>query len=272
MVASTLNSGQVAVTIDDLPFAYGRYLTPERESECFRAVLAALKKHHVRVIGFANGSRIKPYHRVLFDEFVAAGHVLGNHTCTHPDLNKTAIWWYTDDIAKGQKSIEPWLNGTKYFRYPFLFRGDTPLKRDSVAAYLTRNDYTVVPVTIDDDDWVYNKEYVDTLKAGDRAAAAKIGSEYIEHMKERTHYFDSLAVALTGREVGHILLLHMNELNSIYLDSLLTWFESEDWKCISPQEALIDSIYQMPNRYRGKWGISWLLRIGEQRETGTPPE
>lgn len=264
IAASTSQAGQVAVTIDDLPFAYGRYLTPERESECFRAVMAALEKHHVKIIGFVIGSHIEPYHRALFDEFVAAGHVLGNHTYTHPDLNNTAIPRYLDDISKGQKSIEPWLRKTKYFRYPFLFRGDTPMKRDSVAVYLDRNNYTVVPVTIDDDDWAYNRDYSDTLNVGDTTAAAMIGSEYMEHIKERTHRFDSLAVALTGREVKHILLLHMNELNSVYLDSLLTWYESADWTFITPDEALRDSIYQMPNRYRGKWGISWLLRIGEQ--------
>ncbi len=226
--------------------------------------MAALDRHNVEIIGFVNGSRIKPYHQALFDEFVEAGHVLGNHTFTHPDLNKTAVWWYTDDISKGQKSIEPWLRGTRFFRYPYLFRGATASKYDSVASYLDRNGYTVVPVTIDDDDWMYNKDYADTLKAGDKAAAAKIGREYIEHIKERTHHFDSLATALTGREVKHILLLHMNELNSVYLDSLLTWYESEGWKFITPQEALTDSIYQMPDRYRGRWGISWLLRIKEQ--------
>lgn len=253
---------RVAVTIDDMPFLSGKaYWTPEQESDGFRSVMSALKKHNVKVIGFVNGSRIKEHHRVLFDEFIAAGHVIGNHTSTHPDFNTTAVESYRKDIADGQEQIASWVGKTKYFRYPMLHEGPTEAKRRPIKEYLRKNHLISVQVTIDNDDWLYNRDYCQALKAKREQQADSIGAAYLAHMRERTAYFDSVSVAKLGRSVDHILLLHMTQLNADYLDSLLTWYASQGWQFISPEEAITDSVYNMPQRYLGTNGISVLLRI-----------
>jgi peptidoglycan/xylan/chitin deacetylase (PgdA/CDA1 family) len=253
---------KVAITIDDMPFLSGKVdLTPEQESQGFRKVMATLKKHGVRAFGFVNGGRIKSYHRELFDEFVAAGHTIGNHTSTHPDLNTTTVDWYKKDIADGQTEIAPWVGETKYFRYPMLHEGPDEAKRSAIRDYLSKNSLVSVPVTIDNDDWLYNRDYCQAIKSRNRRQADSIGSAYLAHMRERTTYFDSISVTKLGRSVDHILLLHMTQLNAEYLDSLLTWYTDQGWQFISPKEALTDSVYQMPQKYLGSNGISVLLRI-----------
>jgi peptidoglycan/xylan/chitin deacetylase (PgdA/CDA1 family) len=252
---------QLAVTIDDLPFLYGRYLPDSVESDKFRQIQETLRKHHVRVIGFVVGCRINAGYGRHLDEFVAAGHVVGNHTYTHPDLNSTTATWYENDIIKGREAIRRWAGPVRYFRYPFLHQGPTESKYRAIGEFLRADSSVNVPVTIDNDDWLYNKEYTAALKNRDSSRADSIGRAYIAHMQERTLYFDSLATAKLRRDVKHILLIHMTELNSVYLDRILTWYEDQGWRFIPPQEALTDSIYQAPAAYIGSNGTSWLLRL-----------
>jgi peptidoglycan-N-acetylglucosamine deacetylase len=255
------SSRRIAITIDDLPFLSGEiYQTPQREAEGFRKVMATLKKHGVTAFGFVNGSRIKAYHRELLDEFVAAGHTIGNHTSTHSDLNTTTVERYEKDIAEGQAAIAPWTGETKYFRYPMLHEGPNEDKRSAIMDYLRVNNIVSVPVTIDNDDWLYNREY-SGARLNNKSRADSIGTAYLAHMRERTAYFDSISIAKVGRSVDHILLLHMTQLNAEYLDSLLTWYTDQGWQFISPNAALADMVYRIPHKYIGPNGISLLLRI-----------
>lgn len=252
---------ELAVTIDDLPFLYGRYLPDSVESERFRDILKILRKHDVKVIGFVVGSRIDARRGQLLDEFEAEGHVVGNHTFTHPDLNTTSVDWYNDDIMKCEKAIEKWVHEAKYFRYPFLHQGPNETKYLGVARFLAAHGFTNVPVTIDNADWHYNKEYAAALKGRDSVGVDSIGRAYIVHIQEMSGRFDSLAVAKLHRDVKHILLIHMTELNAVYLDQLLTWYEEQGWKFITLAEALTDPVYQMQDSCIGPNGTSWLLRL-----------
>lgn len=262
IAATSASAAEVAITVDDLPFQRGgRNLSPAQEADCFRGVLNALAKHEISAMFFVNGSRLHRRHESLMAELVAAGHTVGNHTWSHPNLNETDTISYFEDIELGQESISRWVGDTHYFRYPFLFRGDDTTKHDVVKRYLEDNSYVVVPVTIDNDDWRFNRDFATAMNAGDTATAKQLGAEYLDHMQHRAEYFDSVSTAEVGRSVKHILLLHMNELNSIYLDSLFTWYENSGWAFITTQEALGDPVYAKPNKYIGGWGISWLFRL-----------
>ena len=260
-VSSSSAQKQLAVTIDDLPFLYGRWLPEGQEQEKFRHILHVLKKHDIKATVFVVGSRVGEQWEPVLDELVADGHTLGNHSFTHPDLNETAVHWYIQDIARCDSVIAPWRDSVRYFRYPYLHRGATAEKYDAVRAYLDKNNYTIVPVTIDNDDWRFNRDYADAMKHHDTSEARSIGAAYLDHMKERTAYFDQIAEVEYQQPVKHILILHMNELNSVYLDELLTWYEQHGWRFITVQEALSDRVYAEPEPYRGTNGISWLLRF-----------
>ena len=254
-------SQQVAITIDDLPFVALGQFSFEEKHQMFIRILSTLKKYNVKIIGFTVGRTLTEENKIFLDELKREGHIIGNHTFSHPDLNKTSKDDYILDIERGGTAIKPWLGKLKYFRYPMLHRGDTQEKHDNVLNYLKKNKYTIVPVTIDNDEWLFNQKYVEALQQKDHLKMQKIGEAYLAHMNTETERYVDLADEKFKRSVKHILLIHMNVINSVYLDDLLSWYQQEGWEFISIPEALKDPVYSMEDQYIGEWGWSWLRRI-----------
>lgn len=142
-----------------------------------------------------------------------------------------------------------------------LHRGDTEQKHDDVLNYLKNKMYIIVPVTIDNDEWLFNQNYVEALKQNDHIKMLEIGEAYLDHMKTETKRNVDLAYEKFKRSVKHILLIHMNVINSVYLEDLLSWYQREGWEFISVPEALKDPIYSEKDHYIGNKGWSWLRRI-----------
>ena len=258
---NTLIAKEVAITIDDLPFVRASAFTTEKLHKMFTNILEVLAHHKIKIVGFTIGRIENDQTKGLMGQLVADGHLVGNHTYSHPDYNKTPIGRYITDIEKGEKAIIQWANNRRYFRYPMLHRGNTFEKLEAVKKYLQRKSYTIVPVTIDNDEWIYNRDFMKAKRNGNIAKAKEIGISYLKHMKEKTAYFERLAHDLLGREVRHILLLHMNQLNAEYLRSLLDWYNDNGWSFITIEKALKDPVYSMKDKYIGNNGISWLKRI-----------
>ena len=249
---------QMAITIDDLPIAYSRYLSVNEQQATFNAILAALEEHDVTATGFVNGQRLTREWRTYLDNFVDAGHRIGNHTYSHPDLNDVSVEDYVKDIERGENSIRKWMSKPKFFRYPFLHRGNTKAKREAVYEFLHNEQYVIAPVSIDNDEYRFNQQLVDAKRNGKHL---DIRDQYIAHMMERTGHFESMAHAKLQRPVKHILLLHMNYLNGLYLDDLLQAYREEGWEFISLDQALEDSLYSLPDNYVGPKGLSYLERV-----------
>jgi peptidoglycan/xylan/chitin deacetylase (PgdA/CDA1 family) len=252
---------EIAITIDDLPFVWASRFSVDEQKSMFRDTLRTLRKHNVKVVGFTVGASIRSHHRVLLDEFVADGHVIANHTNTHPDFNTHSIEEFKENIVRGQSNISRWAATPSYFRYPMLHRGETEEKRDSIRYFLAKKNFIVAPVSIDNDEWKFARDYTLALQSGNTTEAENVGRRYIDHMKAETLRYDQLANQKMGRKIKHILLLHMNQLNSVYLDELLQWYKDNDWNFISLPDALQDPIYHLSDRYVGTNGISWLERI-----------
>jgi hypothetical protein len=64
-----------------------------------------------------------------------------------------------------------------------------------------------------------------------------------------------------GRAVKQVLLLHMNYLNSLYLDALLQRFRDHGWSFITFEQALKDDVYRMKYDYVGVQGAGHLDAI-----------
>ncbi|MFM7377342.1 MAG: polysaccharide deacetylase family protein, partial [Erythrobacter sp.] len=147
---------RIALTFDDVPRGAGAFFTPEERST---RLIAALREAGVKQAAFfvttsgldtpdgASGeARIAAY--------VAAGHVIANHSHSHEHLDQISAEAYLADLdraaawLKGRPGYRPW------FRYPFLDEGGRDAaKRDVVRAGLAarglRNGY----VTADGSDW-----------------------------------------------------------------------------------------------------------------------
>jgi peptidoglycan/xylan/chitin deacetylase (PgdA/CDA1 family) len=257
-----ITARELAVTIDDLPLVHQGKHPKEKEIKIFNKILELLAKYNIKATGFVVGVKLRePYHHKLLDRFVSAGHTIGNHSYNHPDLNHTPVDKYIENIQRCHRLISKWINGPKYFRFPLLHRGDSLEKRDAVHAFLIKNGYTIAPVTIDNDDYLYDVMIEKAEQRGDANGIKKAGAQYLAHIKKQTLHFENLAQRKLGRKVKHILLIHLNYVSYLYLDQLLNWYKTEGWTFITLEQALQDKMHQRINTYTGKKGLSWLERI-----------
>jgi hypothetical protein len=147
-----------------------------------------------------------------------------------------------------------------YFRHPYLHRGNSKAKADSLANYLAEHNYIEAPVTIDNAEWIFAAAYDSVLKTNDDNLRKSIGSEYISYMELKLRYYEGQSEKLFGRNIRQILLIHANSLNSDFMGELLQMFIKNDYKFINLETALQDELYKTEDQYFKKGGISWLDR------------
>jgi peptidoglycan/xylan/chitin deacetylase (PgdA/CDA1 family) len=282
--ADTLDR-RVAVTFDDLPA-----VALPSGMHCDRAALDAFTDRLLAQVGGIPTTGFVVEDRVCDDDglvadlltaWLDAGHTLGNHTASHPDLNRTAVADYTADIVRGEAVTQPLLEARgqrlRYFRYPFLHAGDTAEKKAAVEAFLAERGYTNAPVTIDNNEWVFARAYVIAAERGDAELMARIGAAYVDFMEAVTAHFEGWSADVLGYELPQILLVHANLLNADTFGEVAAMLARRGYRFVTLDEALDDPAYARPDPYVGPTGLSWLHRwaIGEgmawEREP-TPPQ
>lgn len=61
-------------------------------------------------------------------------------------------------------------------------------------------------------------------------------------------YYDSLSQQVLGRSVEHVLLLHHNLINALFLADVIHMFQGKGWTLIDSEVAFEDPVYAMrPN-------------------------
>ena len=233
---------EIAVTLDDLPFGYSAGMTDSMKIVSTKKILTVLEDFDIKATGFVTSGNMSEENKVILDMWLQAGHDLGNHTHRHFNFNNVSAARYISDIDSCQLLVGDWLN-TNYFRYSMLRRGNTVEKRDSVYTFLEQEGYTIAPVSIDNNEWVYNRDYSRALAKKDEEKIIETGNEYLMHMREISLKYLKKGKELTTRDVKHILLLHANPINADYLGKVLQWYKDEGWEFITLKNALEDPIY-----------------------------
>jgi len=103
---------RIALTFDDVPRSSGAFLAIEKRAELLRA---ALRKAGVKQAAFfVNPAQIakRPEGAAHIKAYVADGHVIANHTASHPGLSKTDIADYIVDLD----TAAAWLKGSEGYR------------------------------------------------------------------------------------------------------------------------------------------------------------
>jgi peptidoglycan/xylan/chitin deacetylase (PgdA/CDA1 family) len=260
---------EVAVTFDDLPVA-GMAHDSAGDARMLREIITILERHRVPAIGFVNEGKL--YLAGKLDEgrveslkaWIEAGLELGNHTYSHLDLHQASLEDYEQDVLRGEEVIRKLLveRGTapRYFRHPFLHTGRDPANRAQFEAFLRDHGYHVAPVTIDNEDYVFAGAFARALDHDDRLQGDSLRASYLDYMDRIIRYYEQQSVALLGREIRQVLLLHASRLNAAALAPLLAGMESRGYAFITLDRALEDSAFGLPDRYDGPAGITWLHR------------
>jgi len=261
---------QMVVTVDDLPAVTDYYRTPQSWMAFTRQLVGHLTTHRVPAVGFVisgflyRDSTPDTNQLNLLNVWLDAGLELGNHSRAHKDYNQITFAEFSQDVVGGEQLtkslVERRGKSFRYFRHPFLHRGNTAAKKDSLEQFIKQRGYREAPVTIDNSDYVFASAYDKALLAGDTGRAADIGRQYVAYMLHYVDYYESQSGALFGRLIPQILLLHANTINATYLGDLLTGIQQKGYAFVTLDEALNDKAYQTPDNFVSQSGISWIHR------------
>ena len=238
--------------------------------ELTRKLLSAVRKYSIPAVGFVNEGQLfvegagpgDVDARIgLLRMWVDAGLELGNHTYSHRDLNTMPLAQFEADVLRGEAVTRGLLEGKgqrlRYFRHPFLHVGSDLQKRRAFEAFLASHGYTVAPVTVDNDEFVYAAAYAKALRRGNAAAAARTADDYLRYMDEVFSFFEDVSRRVAGREIPQILLLHANTLNADRFDALAEALKQRGYRFVSVAQALEDPVYRLLDEFVGAPGNSW---------------
>jgi peptidoglycan/xylan/chitin deacetylase (PgdA/CDA1 family) len=268
---------RMAITVDDLP-AHGELLPGVSRTDIARGVLRALKNNGVRqAYAFANGADVadEPELIEVPRMWLKAGYPVGNHTFSHKNLNEISSDAYVDDIARMDRLLQtlspvsPVVERRRVFRYPFLEEGGTLEKRNAVRKYLFDNQYRIAQVTIDYNDWAWNDAYIRCTMQHDQTSIAWLKDHVGEDAARSVRESNTLARLLFGRDIPHVLLLHVSAFNAVMLDTILKDFRANGATFITLDEAFTDPIYEIDPKHAYEGGRSFLWQIVESRKVDT---
>ena len=261
---------EIAVTFDDLPMVFGRPASLEEHQRVTSALVSAIASHRIPVVGFVNenkleeGGKVDPRRVELLRQWTRAGLELGNHTYSHIDLHRVSAEQYRSDILRGESVTRPLLAESKkkprFFRHPFLHTGRDTATRNSIERFLDDKGYRVAPVTLDNYDYIFARAYDKAIASKDTELQRRIEKEYIGYMDRILGYYERQSIALIGRNIPHILLLHANTLNARTFDQLVAAYRKRGYAFVALEHALRDPSYESQDLYVGDAGITWIHR------------
>ncbi len=250
-LSSNVSAQTVALTFDDGPnIEQTPVMSPQQRNQ---AMLDALAKHKISSALFvtAGYGANQPAGYALAKAWGDAGHAVGNHTMTHPNLHsdKVSLTQYQEEILDCDKIISTLPGYQKWFRFTYLNEGNSPEKQDGMREFLKRQNYRNAYVSLDTSDWRLNEKLVQVLSKNPQADVSAIRQAYLSHVRQRAEAYRELSWKLQGRDIPQILLMHHNLINAMWLDDVITQFEAMGWKFTTPAAAFADPVYQLiPDR------------------------
>lgn len=268
----------VAITFDDLPAAKNSFdddllSRPEAFLRHNQGMLQKLRRMKVPVAGFVSSSfqpegwSLEDLHALL-EAWEKGGASLGNHTTTHGDYHEMKSEAYFADILHGQQLLESALGkqpaGQKYFRAPYLHRGRNQAERERLAEYLDEHSYTIAPVTIDLQDWMFAEVYAWADSHHDTQRKQAVVAAYLAYLDASIEYYALLSTSILGRQAPHVALLHANALNYDHIEEVVGRFRQRGFEFISLETAMLDPVFREMPAESGSWIRGW------QQEKGLP--
>jgi peptidoglycan-N-acetylglucosamine deacetylase len=242
---------KVALTFDDLPLN-GTLPLGKKQSDFARDTVAVLKKHRIAPsYGFVNANKLErnPDGALALRIWIGGGHPLANHTYSHLDFTKISIEDFQREILRNEpvlallqprgREAESW----KWFRYPFLHEGDTLEKRRAIRAFLAANGYRIAQTTLDFEDYLWNSAHARCWMKKDEASLAWLRESYRTAAREFIRFGRDNSRVVFGRDIHHVMLLHLGSFSSHILPDLFRILDEEGFDIVTLDEAQKDPAY-----------------------------
>jgi len=270
---------KVALTWDDLP-VNGPIPANSSASRIARESVAVMKKHRIPPsVGFVNAGQLQrnPDAALALRIWVDAGHPVANHTFSHIDLTKNSAEDFWADVLRNEPALTLLStsrgrvsDGWRWFRYPYLHEGDTPAKRGAVRAFLGDAGYRIAQTTLDFEDYMWNTAHARCSVKGDKEALAWLRKSYLETAEVWMRQGRDNARAVFGRDINHVLLLHLGSFSPTILPDLFALLDREGYEIVTLEEAQKDPVYDTDPNVPSTWGGTFTDQVMESRKLPYP--
>ncbi len=270
--ASAQDEKRIAISFDDIPRHPGGFMTPDERTV---RLIAGLHEAGVEQAAFfvTTGNLEDDYGKggeARIRAYVAAGHVIANHSHSHTWLWQSDPAAYIADLDKA----EAWLAGKPgkrpWYRFPYLDEGRELERRDAVRAALRERGLKNGYVTVDNWDWAIDDLARKAVEAGRAIDLEALGELYVETIVGTADFNDRIAREALGRSPAHVLLLHETDLNALFIADVVAGLRAAGWTIITMDEAYADPIAEAEpdTLYLGGGRVSALAYIaGHDPET-----
>jgi peptidoglycan/xylan/chitin deacetylase (PgdA/CDA1 family) len=251
---------KIALTVDDLPI-HGDKIERCSRLEIAKNFTDAFRKFHLPpVIGLANmkTALTLPEGQTVIDHWSDTGNLLGNHTFSHLDLEYVTEEEFIEDIEVNEKHLSMFYQFERYFRYPFLSESTSFMKRACLQEYLNNKKYTLLPVTIDFHDFMWNTALSKCLTHQQGNGTEYLKNTFITAVQKAVEQSVSLSQRLFSYDIKHIMLLHMGIATSFFIEPLIANLRRKGVVFISIEEALSERIYQQDFYQPERNGLNFL--------------
>ncbi|MFA0811429.1 polysaccharide deacetylase family protein [Microbulbifer epialgicus] len=239
-LSSISHAKQLAITFDDAPRSANGYMDGQTRA---KTLIENLKKYHIGQVAFFSNSR------ALNDEgmkrmqlYDNAGHLIANHTHSHPNFLETNLANYHEDFLQAHRLLKEFHNFAPYFRFPYLREGETLEKRDGMREALSKYGYKNAYITLNNYDWYIEDLFQKALREGKEVDLQRLSHMYVDVLMQSISYYDNLAIKHLGRSPKHVLLLHEMDISALFIGDLIEQLRGEGWEIISMEEAYQDPI------------------------------
>jgi peptidoglycan-N-acetylglucosamine deacetylase len=244
---------KVALTFDDLPIN-GTLPAGKRQSDFARDTIAVLKKHRIPPsYGFINAVKLErnPDGAKALRIWVEGGHPLANHTYDHLDFTRNSVEDFEREILRNEPVLSLLMpddgklrkHGFRWFRYPYLHEGDTLEKRRAVRAFLADNGYRIAQTTLDFEDYLWNSAHARCWSRKDEESIEWLRESYVTAARDFIRLGVDHSRQVFGRDIHHVMLLHLGSFSSHILPDLFELLEQENFEIVTLEEAQKDPAY-----------------------------
>jgi peptidoglycan/xylan/chitin deacetylase (PgdA/CDA1 family) len=246
---------KVALTFDDLP-VNGLLPLGKKPSDFARDTIAVLKKHRIPPsYGFLNARQLEndTDGALAYRIWIEGGHPLASHTYNHLDLTKNSAEDFQAEILHNEPVLKLLMppdgklakagHDWRWFRYPYLHEGDTLEKRRTVRAFLASRKYRIAQTTLDWEDYIWNSAHARCWLKKDEASIQWLKESYLTAAREFIRFQVANSRLVFGRDINHVMLLHLGSFSSVILPDLFKVLKEENFEIVTLEEAQSDTAY-----------------------------
>lgn len=233
----------VTFSFDDAPRGDGYFSGQVRTSK-FIEVLSTNRVNEVAF--YANSKQKGVPEKEISDRlmrYARAGHVIANHTARHQDCEKLSAQEYIKSIQEADSELRIYPTFQPWFRYPYLREClNDAIKHAEVKKFLETTGYRQGYVTVEIYDYLIDQRMNEAMRDGKVVDFEKLKTVYLKVFSETMDFYEQLAQRSLKYSPIHVLLMHENDLNVLFLKDIIQWLRTNGYEIVDARKAFDDPI------------------------------